>query len=225
MNTHRSLTRVVAATLAATLLAACGEADLPTAATAAPSLQPQNLRIDSPSFDIDGVDVPLTQHGDTLVATFKVKPEKATTFVWDGKNAIKFPARAICEPETSSYGPGEWNKPCAPTAREIEVTLKSYYDAAGSLRVDFQPALRFNPWTFGVYLYLDAQKTTANRRGQAVDPWFKTIYYCPDVGACFDESLTDPTLRTFYDSRLRVLARRIKHFSGYNVGFGFAEAL
>ena len=40
------------------------------------------------------------------------------------------------------------------------------------------------------------------------------------MGPCVDESLTDPSMRTFGDAVSGLLGRRIKHFSGYSVGVG-----
>jgi len=215
------LPRVIAAALSATLLAACGDIDAPTAPTT--RLTPQGVLGAAPSFSIDGTDLTLYRRGDTTVAYFKVKPDEAETYVWDGKNAISFPVGGICEPETSGYGAGTWDEPCSPTRREITIKLKSYYGPDGNARVDFTPALRFNPASAGVFLYLDPDDTE-DSSGRALDPWFKSIYYCTDLGVCVDEALTDPSLQTFYDSRTDLLGRRIKHFSGYGVSVGFAAA-
>lgn len=153
---------------------------------------------------------------DTTVTTFTVGP-------WGGRynlgstHRIEFPANAICDLATSSYGPGEWDQPCTPTTASVRITAKSWTDAAGHPHVDFQPAMRFSPTlSEGVVLYLKDKKS-------AYDPSAK-ILYCGGVLnlSCVDESAADPSLAVKFDSPNGFLYRRIKHFSGYNVTAGRA---
>src|SRR5688500_2541654 len=38
-----------------------------------------------------------------------------------GKHAIWFPRNSICDPEISSYGVTEWDKPCTPIKKPIHI--------------------------------------------------------------------------------------------------------
>jgi len=212
MTLRRLLTRASVAALSATLLAACGDVDAPTA----PTLQPQSARLGRPSFDLSGFNVPLTVENDTTYATFTVAPDQAETFVFDRHSAIAFPAGGICDPSTSSYGPTEWDQPCEPAAGPVTVAVKKYVAPNGHVSVEFQPALRFNPASEGVVLYLEDVD-------DGTPLWFKDILYCTDAGLCHDESLTDPSLETYNDPATGLLGRRIKHFSGYVVSVGFGS--
>jgi hypothetical protein len=222
-------------------LAACGEAGPTAPARHAGSLRAPVVAV-RPSFDISGLPVELLAAGDTAYGTFTVSPSAQRTYMiggTSGSHAITFPAGAICEPETSSYGPTEWDQPCTPATRDVRISVKAYR-ANGSARVDFSPALRFVPERT-VTLYLN--DAAAARTGLAggllrgtgseaalasdvdADAWaaaaaFKRILYCTDAGLCVDESLGDATLETFYDADTQLLARRVKHFSGYTIAVG-----
>src|SRR5687768_845667 len=61
-----------------------------------------------------------------------------------GKHGIVFPARAVCDPATSGYGPEFWDKDCE--------VLRGHVDIHAELRqqdgrewIDFSPELRFQP--------------------------------------------------------------------------------
>lgn len=212
MTPRRFVPRALAAAVALVALAGCADTLSPTA----PSPAASRALASSPSFNIAGPKVGFVMVGDTAVGRFVVQPNVGHTFVFGMKHAISFPARAICDRATSGYGPTEWDKPCAPTTKAVTVSVKAYRTAGGSVRVDFQPAVRFNPATNGVFLYLEDNNST-------ISPWFKQIYYCTTTGACIDESLTDPSLTTFYNATTKLHARRLKHFSGYVVGVGRSE--
>ena len=130
-----------------------------------------------------------------------------------GNNKLVFPANSICSLATSSYGPGEWDQPCTPETGTVTLTVRNWTDAEGHPRIDVQPHMRFNPAAGAVIL------TLRDRMGTSAD---KTIAYCPDLGACYDESLSDPSLTTYRDKNGNYF-RRLKHFSGYNIASGFSE--
>jgi len=208
------LHRIIVAAAGATLITGCSDAPVPTA----PSLSPRTLRIDIPAFDIKGTIVPLSNANDTTYATFVVRPDVKEMFVFDRHNGIQFGASAICEPNVSTYGPTEWEKDCVPTTRPITIYVKRYLTASGHPRVDFEPALRFNPRSAGVHLYIEDVD-------DGTPLWFKDILYCDDANRCIDESRNDSSLQTRPDPHNGLLARRIRHFSGYMVSVGFgAEA-
>lgn len=134
-----------------------------------------------------------------------------TTKLSDKLHTISIPAGGICDPASSSYGPGTWDDACTVLTHSITITVNSYSDADGSHPyLDFSPALRFVP-----------SKTTTltfNMKKASVEA-FATINYCVTADFCVNEGLTDPSLATFNDGKGK-LTRRIKHFSGYNVAAG-----
>ena len=153
--------------------------------------------------------------GDSLFATFNVTPAGGTYNIVGRKFRIDFPAGAICDIPTSSYGPGTWDDACFSTTQTVKVSTKIWLDADGHPHIDFQPAMRFQPTLAnGVMLYLK------DRNAQYRDDL--SILYCVTDNGCRDESLTDPSLETMVDPVDGIVFRRIKHFSGYNVTAGRA---
>ena len=76
--------------------------------------------------------------------------------------------------------------------------------------LNFYPAMRFNPSkTVNLYMYAPNVSPTDAKN------WLMS--YCPDLGGCIDESLTDTSLSTVIDYDHDMLFRRVKHFSGYTV--------
>jgi hypothetical protein len=196
----------------ATLLVACsGAATGPSAPAAAPDASPTPVS-PSPAPPAGGV-------ADTLVTTFTITPGTPTTRVL-GEHKVQFPADAVCDPATSSYGPGTWDAPCAPLGRgrKVTVTARSYTTAEGEPRVDFAPALRFVPAADKAVVLSLRHKPKADGPQPASDN--AAILYCPDASPCVDEALADATLVTQADPKGGFLFRRIKHFSGYSVGVG-----
>ena len=131
-------------------------------------------------------------------------------------NSIVFPAHSLCDTERSSYGPGEWDKPCVQERSSTTVQVKAWIDDNGHARVDFDKHLRFvptsNPSDWVVLTFADLEAS--------LDPFFN-ILYCPTAtSACYDESKTDLSLLTVRNPLTGRVTRRIKHFSGYNVAAG-----
>lgn len=157
---------------------------------------------------------------DTTVTQFTIDPTSATMFTVGQTHALYIPAHAVCDLTSSSYGPGEWDKPCAPMTQPLVITAKSWKNAQGLPQVDFSPSLRFNPNAGGeVTLFL---KVTSSKKLRTTPG----IYYCATVHAvCVDEQLTDPTLATHVDKQNSYAYRRIKHFSGYNVSSGRTDSV
>jgi hypothetical protein len=142
------------------------------------------------------------------VKTFRVGRQGTTQTL--GSHTIDIPAGAICDPLTSSYGPGEWDKPCTILKRSIQITATMLEDDEGRPYVEFQPALRFSP-DKEVSLYLRSGRNSAST--------MLTIDYCNALG-CIDESITDASLVTRRVGTSAILVRRIKHFSGYMISSG-----
>ena len=152
-------------------------------------------------------------------AQFTVNPSGGIFFV--GNHAVVFPARSICDPATSSYGEGQWDAPCTPLNRPLTITAR-LSSANGVRAVDFSPEIRFVPsanpahWVW-IFMY-----TPEARGAEDLSPF--AILFSPSLGATpVNDALTDSTLRTYVDTRSGVSYRRIKHFTGYSVGAGFAD--
>lgn len=148
------------------------------------------------------------------------------TFQIGGLYSVNFPANSICDPTTSTYGPGTWDDPCTTLAPGQSVTITATYGFSGSgLGVDFSPALRFNPntqVTISTNAYAFSLTTFASFF--AANPGalhFLGIYYEPALGGAGQtDAGRDPSLVTHVNLTTGIVWRRIKHFSGYNVWTG-----
>lgn len=150
---------------------------------------------------------------DTLRFQFQIDPSRATTY-WLGKgNSISFPAHSLCDLK-SSYGPTEWDSPCAAATRPVTITARAWLDDSGHPRIDFNPSVRFvpsaNPANWVILAFRD-QKASQDE--------FYNILYCVTANAkkCTNEALVDPSLASLRDSGTGRVYRRVKHFSGYYV--------
>jgi hypothetical protein len=135
-----------------------------------------------------------------------------------GNHAVVFPAQSVCDPTTSSYGPGTWDDPCTPLQSPISVHAE-VRRINGQTAVDFTPSLRFVPsdnpvrWVWLV-MYTPSVVGSSNLAGF-------NILWASALGApAVDETPTDSSLRTYVDTWQGVSLRRIKHFSGYISGSG-----
>ena len=127
-----------------------------------------------------------------------------------GPNHLDIPVNAVCDLVNSGYGTSYWDKPCTPQVAPVTLTIVIKDAASAHPSINFFPAMRFNP-TKKVELYMYAPHVSENDAKN----WL--MLYCPDMGACYDESLTDRSLSTVIDYRTNMLFRRVKHFSGYTV--------
>ena len=132
-----------------------------------------------------------------------------------GNHAVIFPAHSICDPATSSYGPGTWDSPCNALRTPLNVHVEVTTDKNGVSSVDFTPSLRFVPthnpkrWVW-LYMY------TPEAKGATGDLSKFNILYATNPGAVgIDETGDDASLRTYVDTYSGITSRRIKHFSGY----------
>jgi hypothetical protein len=127
-----------------------------------------------------------------------------------GPNHLDIPAKSICNLVTSGYGAAYWDQPCTPQTMPVTLTVVIANAASDHPSINFFPAMRFNP-SKTVQLFMYAPKVTPTDAKN----WLMS--YCPDLGACFDESINDTSLATVIDYNHDVLFRRVKHFSGYTV--------
>jgi len=154
---------------------------------------------------------------DSASVDFYVGPNGGVFYT--GDHAVVFPAGSVCDPATSSYGPGTWDDSCSP----LQSTLRVHAEVRrrdGKTSVDFTPALRFVPstssskWVWIVMFSPDARDATG-------DLSRFNILYAPTVGATtIDETVSDASLRTYVDTSMGISLRRIKHFSAYEQGYG-----
>ena len=136
-------------------------------------------------------------------------PTKDESFAL-GPNHLDIPANGICNLVTSGYGKAYWDQPCTPQVLPVTLTVVIANAASDHPSINFYPAMRFNP-SKTVQLFMYAPNVTPTDAKN----WLMS--YCPDFGACFDESLTDTSLATVIDYSHDMLFRRVKHFSGYTV--------
>lgn len=149
------------------------------------------------------------------------------TFDVGGMFTVSFPANSICDPSSSSYGPGTWDSPCNTLADGGSVTIKATYGftLTGGPVVDFSPALRFNPKTT-VILTTNAYAPvlTTFRSYFAANPGvfrYFGVYYTPDFGTTgLTDAGYDDSQATHVNLTTGSVWRRVKHFSGYNVTSG-----
>ena len=200
--------------LTAMLAAGCSDATMaPTANTADPG---------------DATDVVLPGGGataaltsvDTLRFTFVIDPYRARSYDLGAGNAIVFPAGSVCDPNRSTYGNGEWDRPCTAATSSVTIQTKAWLDARGYAHVDFDRHVRFVPSSNPSRWVM----LTLSDYGASLSPW-ATIKYCKDVkhdskGNCEDEAKKDPSLATVRNPVTGKLTRRVKHFSGYSLTSG-----
>ena len=158
---------------------------------------------------------------DSMSAEFTVTPTGGVFRL--GTNAIYFPAHSICDPATSTYGPGQWDAPCAPLTAPIRFRAEIRH-IAGRSWIDFTPAVRFVPTNDpanAVWLYMKTAAVSADTEEANRSARRMSILYSPALGVRgVNEALTDPSLKTYVWLEGGVAFRRIKHFSGYNVYSG-----
>ena len=146
---------------------------------------------------------------------FTVGPQGGVFFV--GNHAVVFPKSSICDPATSTYG--EWDADCRTIGKPLQIHAV-VRNENGRAWVDFSPELRFAPsadpsrWVW-MYMY------TPDARGAQGDLSRFNILYAQSIGGVtVDDAASDPTLRTYVDTRTGISVRRIKHFSGYTASAG-----
>jgi hypothetical protein len=178
-----------------TVLAAC--ADAPSAATGPVAYDA------TASLIGDGVSV------------VTVDP-RSQTVLNVGDHKIRIPANTICNPLTTLYGPTEWDQPCTPATLPIVFTI-TYSVVNKHAQITLSPDVRFVPSAD------PAQWVYLSLREPSLDETLKyNILWWNPQGGWVDESLTDSTLRATVQNPF--ITRRVKHFSGYSVTAGRAEA-
>jgi hypothetical protein len=153
---------------------------------------------------------------DTITFSMTIDPNRQTVANLGSGNTVTFPAGSVCDPYRSSYGDGEWDKPCTKATFSVTVNVMIWTDRWGHARVDFDKHIRFvpsnNPSQWVVITFADLQAS--------LDPLFNILYCASSYSSCRDESKTDYSLKPTKNPITGKITRRIKHFSGYNVAAG-----
>jgi hypothetical protein len=211
-------TLIVGAAIAA--VAACSDSSTSPRAGTARSIAPDR----PPTLDVS----PSLVFNDVRTATFTLTAAggKFTIGDGDGYFTLAFPSNSVCDPAVSTYGPDTWDSPCTTlqSGQSITVTATYAFTATG-LSVDFAPALRFNPNTsVKISSPIYAQVLLANASYFSAHPSdlrYVGIYYAPALGAeGVTDAAFDASVMTHVNLGTGLVWRRIKHFSGYNVGSG-----
>lgn len=191
----------------AALFAACSENSIAPAAQASD---------ESTTFEYGGGASADLSPKDTLGFSITIDPSRQTYYDLGSGNSIMFPAGSLCDPTKSSYGIGEWDKPCSRATSPVTVAVRAWLDSQGHPRVDFTPNVRFVPsWDSRQWVRITFSDLQAS-----LDLSFNILYCQNANGHCQNEAKTDFTLVTLRDPITHKLTRRIKHFSGYNVAAG-----
>jgi hypothetical protein len=176
---------------------------------------PQKEAPSTPAGNLGGSMEALTG-SDTVRFNITIDPSRETDYFLGDGNSLRFPAHSLCDPTKSTYGMGEWDKPCVKATSPLTVGVRAWLDSHGQPRVDFSTHVRFVPsndqsqWV----------KLTFGDLQASLDPFYNILYCATADGYCIDESKTDPTLLTLRNPLTGKIGRRIKHFSGYNVAVG-----
>jgi hypothetical protein len=136
-----------------------------------------------------------------------------------GDHVLNMPANVVCDPATSGYGASLWDLPCVPASQPIVVTAtwSTYNDRPA---ISFSPDLRFVPssdesrW---VNLWLKDSK------GIDPDLYYAILWYDKAAGQWVDESKADASLRARTYQSGNLVARRLKHFSDYELWSGLGS--
>ena len=163
---------------------------------------------------------------DSVVVDFTV--DKRGGWFVVGRNAVYFPPNAICEPATSGYGPDTWDLPCRPASRPVAIRGRAGAGANDRGWIHFDTDIRFVPssdpdrW---VRIYMWTETVKENRPADFVEreKAFKILWVPSLLKQRVDEAKTDATLETQVLWGTGLVTRRVKHFSGYQVGNGFVE--
>lgn len=141
---------------------------------------------------------------------------------WLGQYLLVAPPHAVCDPATSSYGPGTWDDPCTPARRSIHITA-TVSTINGRDYVDFSPDIRFVPSSDESGWVTIHTIRLAAIGGQGDLRRFSILFSDVPGGPPVDESASDPTLATHVNIRTGAVWRRVKHFTGYNVHSGMID--
>src|SRR5438045_4773707 len=227
MHVSTPVRRTIALLMVVAAATACSDAASAPRAAERPAfdiqaLQPVAARSDNEQYGAGEKE----EHGrgsnldaDNHVTTLRIDPNVSRTYAF-GQNWISFPARSICDPATSGYGPDLWDAPCTPLTTPITVTVR-WSARGGYAFAQFSPELRFVSADAGSTSRWVVLSLHGARKLHALSV-YKILSNCSTT-IWVDESLTDPTLHAWLDPQRNSLVRRVKHFSGYMVAAAYSD--
>jgi hypothetical protein len=146
---------------------------------------------------------------------FTVVPGQPLT-VSLGNYTLYMSANALCA-QNQGYGREFWNQSCELEKSPVNITA-SWSAADGEGNIAFNRDVRFSP-SSRVYLLL---KATGKYRNSDAILWLE------GTGAkavWVDEGSYDRDMRTYSTNGGTIIWRRLKHFSGYNMGSGNCDPM
>ena len=154
--------------------------------------------------------------------TFTLNPEGGHADI--GVYNLDYDADAVCDPETSGYGPSLWREHCQTLSTPITITAKFWVES-GRTYADFSPDIRFEPsrfvWVSAVVPSIRGQVVTDSLRHQYSVGYTRVVN---GMRYFIDEAAEDAGLATIFGEEDGVatgsLKRRLLHFSGYYVRSG-----
>ena len=154
---------------------------------------------------------------DTLRFSFTIDPSQTTFYNLGAGNSITFPAGSLCDPATSSYGLGEWDKACPVATAPVVVNTKGWLDETGKPHLDFDRHVRFVPSDNPASWVM----LTLSDYGTGINLWSMISWCATELqSSCVNEAAADPTVATVTNPVTGKLTRRVKHFSGYSLTSG-----
>ena len=146
---------------------------------------------------------------------FTVVPGQPLTVAL-GNYTLYMSANALCA-QNQGYGREFWNKDC--TLEKTPVNITATWSATdGEGNISFNRDVRFSP-SGRVYLLL---KATGKFRNSDAILWLEGT---GSKAAWVDEGSYDRDMRTYRANGGTILWRRLKHFSGYNMGEGACDPM
>jgi len=198
------------------IAAACRDATAPTRSPAAKDLSTIAALGSGPRSFASVVNDEAENNAETIV--FKLSPGGGRAHVRGF--TVSYPADAVCDPATSTYGSTEWDEPCTTLTDEITVTARFWIDN-GIAQAEFSPDIRFNPAkTVTLSTIISAVKALDDN---AITRAIFSLGYTrrvDDIRYFIDDAATDPRLATSIDFTSGRVSRTIQHFSGYFVQWG-----
>jgi hypothetical protein len=211
MNRLLSVLALAAVTIAAT---SCSESTTGPAAGPGRGISPFAAVFDNSA---------ISGQGQTITSDFTVSSAGGTFTILNGRYKVSVPADAVCDPTTSTYGPTEWDKPCATLPQGRQVQIHAVLSSAGGMAVDFSPALRFSPSKV-VTISTDQFSNTLKQNGAYFQTHLSLLnslpIYSSSIGSSAADFGADASLVTHVDFSTGSVWRRVKHFSGYYMSSG-----
>lgn len=163
-----------------------------------------------------------TEGADAVTVTFDLSPDGGSVKV--GEFTVDYEANAVCDPSTAGYGPATWALRCETLTQPITMTAR-FWKADGRNYADFYPDIRFAPEK-NVVLSVSRPEIIGSGLTLVELMAKYPVWYTMRVDSYrffIDEEWSDPSLAARYDTTAGTVSRRIGHFSGYVIRWGYCE--